>query len=217
MTQPRPTTEAESAIVLVIDDDPSVRRALTNLFQSVGLGVSTFASIDEFLRWPLPDATMCMVLDVRMPGRNGIDFQQDLSKSHGDVPVVFITAHGDIPMSVRAMKAGAIEFLTKPFRDQDLLDAIYLGLDLSRSLRDEIAAASALRSRYQSLSGRERQVMEFVVSGQLTKQIAAKLGLSEITVKVCRASIMKKMGAGSLLELGRMSEKLERLRDSRPD
>ncbi|UYO45949.1 response regulator [Rhodopseudomonas palustris] len=217
MINSRQADATEAKIVIVIDDDPSVRKSLTNLLQSVGLDARTFASIEEFLRWPLPDAAVCMVLDIRMPGRNGLDFQQDLASSDGAVPIIFITAHGDIPMSVRAMKAGAIEFLTKPFRDQDLLDAIQTGLELSRSRREEIAAASILMSRYESLSGRERQVMEFVVSGQLTKQIAAKLGLSEITVKVCRANLMKKMCAGSMLELGKMSERLTRLRGAQPE
>jgi FixJ family two-component response regulator len=197
-------------VVVVIDDDASVRAALDNLLTSVGLAAQAFASIDEFLTWEIPRTPVCLVLDVRMPGKNGLDFQQELLKSHREIPVVFITAHGDIPMSVRAMKAGAIEFLTKPFRDQDLLDAIYAGLAKSHARRDEIAAVAGLRSRYDSLSAREQEIMNLVIEGQLTKQIAAKLHLSEITVKVCRGQIMKKMGATSLLELGRMSEKLDR-------
>jgi FixJ family two-component response regulator len=209
MTQVSSLAEA-APVVVVIDDDASVRVALDNLPGSVGLAVQTFASIDEFLTWEMPRTSICLVLDVRMPGRNGLDFQQELLKSQHEMSVVFITAHGDIPMSVRAMKAGAIEFLTKPFRDQDLLDAIYAGLAKSRARRGEIAAVAGLRSRYDSLSAREREIMSFVIKGQLTKQIAAKLHLSEITVKVCRGQIMKKMGASSLLELGRMSEKLGR-------
>lgn len=212
MTSNADPTAADAPVVVVIDDDASVRKALSNLFYSVGLTARVFSSIDEFLNWQSPDAAICMVLDIRMPGKNGLEFQQELSRSHDDISVVFITAHGDIPTSVRAMKAGAVEFLSKPFRDQDLLDAVYAGFARSRARRDELAAASALRTRYESLSGRERQVMDFVAHGQLTKQIAAKLGLSEITVKLCRANIMRKMGAGSLLELGRMSEKLDRLR-----
>lgn len=198
-------------IVAVVDDDASVRKSLANLFGSVGLKAYTFASTRDFLVWPLPDAPVCMVLDVRMPGQNGLDFQRDLSKSHGEIPVVFITAHGDIPMSVRAMKAGAIEFLTKPFSDQDLLDAIYAGLRKCRARREELAAITNLHARYQTLSARERQVMQLVIDGQLSKQIAATFGLSEITVKVCRAQLMRKMQATSLLELGRMAEKLERI------
>jgi FixJ family two-component response regulator len=159
----------------------------------------------------MPDTPICLVLDVRMPGRNGLDFQQEFSRSHAEIPVVFITAHGDIPMSVRAMKSGAIEFLTKPFKDQDLLDAIYAGLAKSQTRREEMATIGDLRARYESLSVRERQVMDMVVKGQLSKQIAAKLHLSEITVKVCRGQIMRKMQATSLLELGRMSEKLDRI------
>jgi len=194
--------------VVVIDDDPSVRKALTNLFGSVGLKAHTFASTQEFMAWPLPDAPLCMVLDVRMPGKNGLAFQQELSSSHAEIPVLFITGHGTIPMSVRAMKNGAIEFLTKPFNDQDLLDAIYAGLEKCQARREEMAAIADLRARYESLSARERQVMEMIVNGQLSKQIAAQFGLSEITVKVCRAQLMRKMRTTSLLELGRMSEQL---------
>jgi FixJ family two-component response regulator len=212
MTRTQPSLLADNAIV-VIDDDPSVRKALTNLFNSVGLTAHAFASIREFLAWPIPDTPICMVLDVRMPGKNGLDFQQEFSKSHAGIPVVFITAHGDIPMSVRAMKSGAIEFLTKPFKDQDLLDAIYVGLEKSQTRRNEMTALTDLRMKYESLSERERQIMEMVVNGQVSKQIAAKLRLSEITVKVCRGQIMRKMQAASLLELGRMSERLDRIRN----
>lgn len=212
MTRVRPILFRDSTVV-VIDDDPSVRKALTNLFSSVGLNAHMFASIKEFLAWSMPDTPICLVLDVRMPGRNGLDFQQEFSRSHAEIPVVFITAHGDIPMSVRAMKSGAIEFLTKPFKDQDLLDAIYAGFEKCQTRREEMATVADLRARYESLSVRERQVMDMVVRGQLSKQIAAKLHLSEITVKVCRGQIMRKMQATSLLELGRMSEKLDRIRN----
>ena len=198
-----------TSIVAVIDDDPSVRSALDNLLNSVGLLVRTFESTEDFLQWDLPNSPICLVLDIRMPGKNGLDFQQDLLRTCVDVPVIFITAHGDIPMSVRAMKAGAIEFLTKPFRDQDLLDAIYSGLAKSRTRREERALAAGLEARYNSLSPREKEVMDLVVHGQLTKQIAAKLHLSEITVKVCRAQLMKKMEAASLADLVRMSEKID--------
>ncbi len=199
--------------VAVVDDDLSVREALRNLLSSVVLDIHTFASTHEFLAWSIPDTPICLVLDVRMPGQNGLDFQQELFRTRVEIPVVFITAHGDIPMSVRAMKFGAIEFLTKPFRDQDLLDAIYLGLQTSQIRRNEKTMTADLRARYDSLSVRERQVMDMILDGKLTKQIAAKFALSEITVKVCRAQIMRKMEAASLLELGRMSERLERIRD----
>jgi len=199
---------ASGAVVAVVDDDPSVRNALDNLISSVGLTPFTFASAAEFRKWPVPDAPLCLVLDVRMPGRNGLDVQEELAGTHGDIPVIFITAHGDIPMSVRAMKAGAIEFLTKPFRDQDLLDAIYQGLALSQKRLDRKKTTRKLDAAYGSLSPREREVMEMVVKGKLTKQIAAQLGLSEITVKVCRAQMMKKMDASSLADLVRMAERL---------
>lgn len=195
---------------MVIDDDLSVRKALVNLFESVGLAVHAFASVDGFRTWPMPDSDICMVLDVRMPGTSGLDFQTELAAMHGEIPIVFITAHGDVPMSVRAMKAGAVEFLTKPFRDQDLIDATYAGLAKSRARRNELEQIAELRAKYESLSRREREIMDLVVQGQLSKQIAAKLHLSEITVKVCRSQIMRKLSAGSLVELGRMSEKLSR-------
>jgi FixJ family two-component response regulator len=195
-------------LVLVLDDDPSIRKALINLLQSVGLEARAFASAAEFADFALPDRPACLVLDVRMPERNGLDVQDDVRRRHPDLPVVFITAHGDIPMSVRAMKAGAIEFLTKPFREQDLLDAIHAGLARSRASRDRTGALAALRARHATLSAREREVMALIVAGQLTKQIAARLGLSEITVKVCRAALMKKMEAASLVELGALAERL---------
>lgn len=213
MSQGAPTTHSQKLTVAIVDDDPSVRKAISNLCESEGLDVVAFPSTAEFLRWPIPETPVCMVLDVRMPGESGLDFQVELSKSHSEIPIVFVTAHGDIPMSVRAMKAGAVEFLTKPFRDQDLLDAINSGLAQSRMRRSALEANAELEARYQSLSNREREVMDLITKGQLTKQIAAKLNLSEITVKVCRRQIMAKMQANSLLELGRMSEKLERVRN----
>ena len=213
MSHGAPTTHAHKSTVAIVDDDPSVRKAISNLCESEGLDVVAFPSTAAFLRWPIPETPVCMVLDVRMPGESGLDFQVELSKSHAEIPIVFVTAHGDIPMSVRAMKAGAVEFLTKPFRDQDLLDAINAGLAKSRMRRNALEANAELEARYQSLSNREREVMDLITKGQLTKQIAAKFNLSEITVKICRRQIMTKMQANSMLELGRMSEKLERMRN----
>ena len=208
MQKDQPVMKADS-LVVVIDDDPSVRNSLDNLMTSVGLTARTFASTAEFLAWGLPDVPSCLVLDIRMPGVNGLDFYQNVLRPKHDIPVIFITAHGDIPTSVRAMKAGAIEFLTKPFRDQELLDAIYSGLDRSRAQRQQRAAAADVEARYSALSAREREVMGYVVHGQLTKQIAATLGVSEITIKVCRASLMKKMEAASLADLVRMAERID--------
>lgn len=205
------TSSEESGLVLLLDDDPSIRKALENLLQSIGLAVHAFASAKEFDAFAMPDRPTCLVLDVRMPGRNGLDLYDDLRKRHPDLPVVFITGHGDIPMSVRAMKAGAIEFLTKPFREQDLLDAIDIGLARSRAMREKVLAGNDLRSRYATLTSREREVMAMILAGQLSKQIAARLGLSEITVKVCRAALMKKLGVSSLVELGIVSAKIERI------
>jgi len=199
---------AAGAIVAVIDDDPSVRGALDNLIGSVGLTAHTFASAGEFLRWTPPDAPLCLVLDVRMPGRNGLDVQDELAATRPDMPIIFITGHGDIPMSVRAMKAGAIDFLTKPFREQDLLDAIHQGLELSHKRRGAQKTESKVHAVYATLTPREREVMGMVVQGKLTKQIAAQLGLSDITVKVCRAQMMRKMEASSLADLVRMAERL---------
>lgn len=207
-----PATRTQKSTVAIVDDDPSVRKAISNLCESEGFDVVAFSSTAEFLRWSIPETPVCMVLDVRMPGENGLDFQVELAKSHAEIPIVFVTAHSDIPMSVRAMKAGAIEFLTKPFRDQDLLDAINGGLAKSRMRRNALEMNAELEARYQSLSNREREVMDLITKGQLTKQIAATLNLSEITVKVCRRQIMTKMQANSMLDLGRMSEKLERMR-----
>jgi FixJ family two-component response regulator len=196
------------SVVFVVDDDSSVREAIKSLIRSVGLGVETFETAQEFLSSKRPDAPGCVVLDVRMPGLSGLDLQRELAAHDINLPVIFITGHGDIPMSVRAMKAGALEFLTKPFRDQDLLDAIQQALERDRSARQHRTETTELRDRFNSLTSREREVMELVVSGLLNKQIAGELGTSEVTIKIHRSQVMKKMGAGSLAELVRMTEKL---------
>jgi len=196
------------SIVFVIDDDPSMRDAIESLIRSVGMHVRTFASAQEFMGSTRPDAPACLVLDVRMPGLSGLDLQRELLSAGIRIPVIFITGHGDIPMSVRAMKAGAVEFLTKPFRDQDLLDAISQALERDRTLRTQHAEMAELRRRFEHLTPREREVMELVVSGLLNKQIAARLNISEITVKLHRHQVMEKMKAESLAELVRISEKL---------
>ena len=196
------------AMVFVIDDDESIREALHSLIRSVGLRVATFPSAQEFLQSKRPDVPACLILDVRMPGLSGLDLQRDLTKGNIHIPIIFITGHGDIPMSVRAMKAGAVEFLTKPFRDQDLLDAIQQALDRDRRARSQQADSADLRSRFQSLTPRETEVFELVVKGLLNKQIALQLGTSEITIKLHRRQVMEKMQADSLADLVRMSEKL---------
>jgi len=201
-------TEA-APVVFVVDDDPSVRRAIKRLVESVGLRVEAFGSAQDFLRNEPPDTPSCLVLDVRLPGISGLDFQRQLAETNIHIPIVFITAHGDIPMTVRAMKAGAIEFLTKPFRDQDLLDAIQLALERDKTRRVQEAEVAKLRERYESLTSREREVLPLVVSGLLNKQIAAEIGTSEPTVKVHRSQLMRKMGAESLAELVRMYEKFQ--------
>jgi RNA polymerase sigma factor (sigma-70 family) len=196
------------SIVYVIDDDPSIREAIKSLIRSVGMHVETLASAQEFMASRRPDAASCLVLDVRMPGLSGLDLQRDLSDAGIRIPIIFITGHGDIPMSVRAMKAGAVEFLTKPFRDQDLLDAISQALDRDREARKQQADMADLRKRLDHLTPREREVMDLVVAGLLNKQIAVRLGISEVTVKLHRHQVMEKMKADSLAELVRMSEKL---------
>jgi len=195
-------------IVFVVDDEPRVRESLDNFLRAVGLRVETFPSSRDFLRRPLPDAPACLVLDIRMPGQSGLDLQRELLGRERVIPIIFITGHGDIPMSVRAMKAGAVEFLTKPFRDQDLLDAIHLGIKRDRTALQRQAELANVRSRYESLSPREREVMRLVVGGMLNKQIAAELGTAQATVKIQRAGVMKKMKAVSVVQLARLAEKL---------
>jgi FixJ family two-component response regulator len=209
----RPKSSPEGAsgkepIVFIIDDDLSVRRALTNLFQSVGLEVEAFGSAPEMLQSRLPDVASCLVLDIRLPGLSGLDLQTELAKANIHIPIIFITGHGDIPMTVRAMKGGAVDFLTKPFRDQDLLDAVMTAIDRDRKRREVDKTVTNLQALYETLSARERQVLALVASGLMNKQVAAKLDLAEITVKIYRGNIMKKMGAKSLADLVRMTEAL---------
>jgi FixJ family two-component response regulator len=201
MSEPHP-------IVFVIDDDSSVREALKSLIRSVGLQVELFGSTQEFRRRRPSDNPHCLVLDIRLPGKSGLDFQRELAAENIHTPIIFITGHGDIPMSVQAMKGGAIEFLTKPFRDQDLIDAINLGLERDRARRQTGREIALLRERLESLTPREREVLPLIISGRLNKQVAAEVGISEATAKVHRSQLMRKLGADSLADLVRMAEKM---------
>ena len=212
----RQPAAAEAPIVFVVDDDESVREALRSLFRSVSLRVETFGSAADLLRSKLPDVASCLVLDVRLPGVSGLDFQAELAKANIHIPVIFMTGHGDIPMSVQAMKAGAVDFLTKPFRDQDMLDAVAAAIERDRSRRKDEQRLSDVRARFDGLTERERQVMGLVTAGLMNKQIAGELGLSEITVKIHRGHVMRKMAARSLADLVRMAEMLG-VRRSKPE
>ena len=198
----------EQSTVLVVDDDASVREALSDLFQSVGLTVEVYASAQEFLKNERPEGPGCLVLDVRLPGKSGLDFQQELSAANINLPIVFLTGHGDIPMSVRAMKAGAVEFLTKPFREQDLLDAVQTALERDRVNREDQKLGAMLRQRFASLTPREQSILALVVAGRRNKQIAFEIGTSEVTVKVHRTNLMRKLQASSLADLIMMATKL---------
>jgi len=202
-----------NATVLVVDDDPDLRASVGRLLRSLDIDSRLFASIPDFLKSDPPDGPACLVLDVRLPGQSGLDLQRELAAANRELPIIFITGHGDIPMTVQAMKGGAIEFLTKPFRDQDLLDAINIGLSRDRASRENKKALAALRERFASLSPRERDIVLQVVRGRLSKQIAGDLGIAEATVKVHRSRAMRKMKARSLPELGRMADKLKLLPD----
>jgi FixJ family two-component response regulator len=198
-----------NATVLIIDDDPDFRESVGRLLRSVGLHSQQFSSVSDFFNAPPPDGPTCLVVDIRMPGRSGLELQRDLAAATRQVPIIFITAHGDIPMTVQAMKGGAIEFLTKPFRDQDLLEAVQAGLARDRARRESDRALGALRERFQTLSSREREIMMQVTAGRLNKQIAGDMGIAESTVKVHRTNLMRKMKARSLPELSRMADMLQ--------
>ena len=205
---PTSLASAEEPTVFVVDDDASVRDALSNLFRSVGLRVAVFGSAHEFLQSKLPNVPSCLILDIRLPRLSGLDFQAELTKADIHIPIIFMTGHGDIPMTVRAMKAGAVDFLTKPFRDQDMLDAVTTAIERDRNSRDEAKVLSDLHALFAALTPRERQVMALVTAGLMNKQIAAEIGVAEITVKIHRGHIMRKMAAKSLPDLVRMAQML---------
>jgi len=213
-TSPRDIMGTDESIVFVIDDDASMRDALKNLFRSVGLRVEVFASAAEFLQHRLPDVPSCLILDIRLPRLSGLDFQADLAKAGIRIPIIFMTGHGDIPMTVRAMKAGAIDFLSKPFRDQDMLDAVAMAIERDRQRRNEARNLSDLHARSETLTQREREVMTLVTAGLMNKQVAAEIGIAEITVKIHRGHIMRKMAAKSLADLVRMAETLGMRRET---
>ena len=203
-----PAKSSSSAVVVIVDDDAAIRASLDSLFRSVGLETRLFASPAELLGGPLPDGPGCIVLDIRLPGVSGLDLQGQLTRQGIDFPIIFMTGHGDIPMSVRAMKAGAVDFLSKTFRDQDMLDAVTAALERDVQRRSEAAAKGDLRAQYETLTAREREVMGYVTAGLMNKQVAALIGLSEITVKIHRGSVMRKMGVKSLADLVRKAEAL---------
>jgi len=198
----------QEPVVIVIDDDELVRGAISDLLRSVGLQAKLFASVPDFLKWKLPDVPSCLVLDVRLPGLSGLDFQSELNKENLPLPIVFMTAHGDIPMSIRAIKGGAVDFLTKPFRDQDMLDAVQAGLEQDRKRRKTADVTLQLRSAFDSLTPREQEIMKLVTAGLMNKQIAGETGVSVVTVKFHRGNVMRKMGAKSVAELVRMADAL---------
>jgi FixJ family two-component response regulator len=206
-SSPEPTSAGEP-IVFIVEDDASMRRALSNLFQSVGMHVEVFGSASEMLQRKLPDVASCLVLDVRLPGLSGLDFQNELAKANIHIPIIFMSGHGDIPMTVKAMKGGAVDFLTKPFRDQDMLDAVLMAIERDRKRRQADEIVVNLQTLFETLTPREREILALVSSGLLNKQIAAELGLAEITVKIHRGHIKKKMGARSLADLLRKAETL---------